>query len=643
MSLVIATNQDQDGTTRQEQSIYSAWSFRNSLSSVYKIPPNSQVALQSAKINLDGRTTLTRNNSWYYDYFGALLDLNIGGEPKIDQTTSYPKLQSLELDKDEILELTTDEVAARIEDKHREYHPNLKENFKCEVLRNSGLDFLGYKFSYDQNASQNYATMPATTDFKKWHSKHQPPRYVPSLVGTDIKITRDTGERVDPAVAIGLNKPLSLSNGSMRVDIQQAQTDGVAWGCGLSRDCPKPELNFYDAFAPAYFDPYSLLGDYEALDTGEADYFEDFGVHRNDSGELVVRHSVPDPIGTSQVMKEVIYGGTSGSEFPAGRYDMATNASGITHIRLEVIGEMVSAIAEGDDGKGGSEDFVICSYKVGANKIDHYKPVAQTCWCLHPVLFIGHTTAAQTSSISLTSFSGIPLVDYESRTLNKSGWFEQACLLSSAADGSGGSGNFKAIARCEEVDLRKIFDPEDDTVPYQQVGINASKGIDHKQVMILTPNETYYPTYGASMADLLGFPGRSLLTQPADVDGNLVSFISHNPPALNSLLSVFVRLNGFGQQVMNARTGNKSTILSHLPTADSNVGAGSSQRIFYEPQNFVWLDLKNPYEIQTSEFSIDFVYSNEQYAKILQGQSIVCLYFREKPDDLGTATTSRGE
>ena len=69
MSLVILTNQDQDRTFRQEQSIYSPWSFKNSLSSVYNIPANSQVCLQSAKVNLDGRVTITKNNSIIVSHF----------------------------------------------------------------------------------------------------------------------------------------------------------------------------------------------------------------------------------------------------------------------------------------------------------------------------------------------------------------------------------------------------------------------------------------------------------------------------------------------------------------------------------------------------------------------------------------------
>ena len=69
MSLVLCSNKDADKTQRQEQSIYNAWSFTNALSSTYEIPENSQVCLHSAKINLDGRSSLTQNNTKYYTWF----------------------------------------------------------------------------------------------------------------------------------------------------------------------------------------------------------------------------------------------------------------------------------------------------------------------------------------------------------------------------------------------------------------------------------------------------------------------------------------------------------------------------------------------------------------------------------------------
>ncbi len=145
--------------------------------------------------------------------------------------------------------------------------------------------------------------------------------------------------------------------------------------------------------------------------------------------------------------------------------------------------------------------------------------------------------------------------------------------------------------------------------------------------MIVSPNDTYTPSSNSAVAELFGFPSKSLVnTGTYSTAGNIVtlSLISDSAPLFANTKSIFVRLNGFGQQVLNAKTGNQSTILAHLPTAEVK----EEGLFFYEPNRDVWLDLNNPYEITTTDFSIDFVYSNEQYAKILQGQSIVVLYFR---------------
>ena len=90
-------------------------------------------------------------------------------------------------------------------------------------------------------------------------------------------------------------------------------------------------------------------------------------------------------------------------------------------------------------------------------------------------------------------------------------------------------------------------------------------------------------------------------------------------------------MDNFGQNVMNALVKNRSKIISHLPRFDNNQSTG---RLYFEPKNFVWIDLDNPSELNVTDFDISFCYSNEQYATILTGQSIVCLYFRAKPKEL---------
>ncbi len=623
MSLVIATNKDQDDTFRQEESIYSAFSFKNSLSATYKIPPNSQVALQSCKVNLDGRITISANNSWWYDYFGEdlkLVDLldDVGNEtdvPEIDLTTSYPKLQDLQVPKGQYLELTTDELASRITEKHREYHPNLFGQFSVNVKRNAGLDFLGFEFKYNQNQIQNASKFP-TADHPHYEEDF-PKRYT----YTSGDFERTTGTYEDPAVAILTGTPLSLINGSMRVTIQDANASDVPWGVGLSRDIVAGHLREDELLRPWYFDSFDDSDESFAMGVEDADYFEDFGVHRNNADELVIRHSVSANEGKDMVYREVKYWANASSVLNgAGRYNLKTNASNYTAIEFKARGEVIEVY-----GVNASGLELIVGYEGTSPKNSYFKPVAQTCWCLHPVLYVGGTAD---NSIQLNHFSGLNIADYDSRTDSehtKKGWFETAMLLSDVA-------NYRPINRCRDVDLRFIMDPTKSNDPYDyepQIVAPGDTFINKLYIMILSPNNKYFPTFGSACADLFGFSGRSLIengigTFPA------ITFASDEAPSLNCMKSIFVRLNGFGQQVLNARTGNKSTILSHLPTADSRASQGSSQRIFYEPKNLIWLDLNNAYEMVVSDFSLDFVYSNEQYAKILQGQSVVCLYFREK-------------
>ena len=91
---------------------------------------------------------------------------------------------------------------------------------------------------------------------------------------------------------------------------------------------------------------------------------------------------------------------------------------------------------------------------------------------------------------------------------------------------------------------------------------------------------------------------------------------------------MFVRLDNFTQSSLNARMGNRSQIIAHLPRFDGQVETG---RIYHEPKNLIFLDLNNSQPMNLSSFDISFVYSNEQYVRSLTGQSVVCLYIRSRP------------
>jgi len=611
MSLVICSNQDADGQSeRLQSSVFKPWSFRNTLSSTYKIPANSQVALQSCKVNIDGRVVLSSANSKFYQYFGEKLDL-AGGAPQSNQTTSYPVYTDFLLNSQEgILEVSVDDFANTIQAAIREttFHPNVKDKPTCEVLRNaSSLDFLGYKITYDQTTDK-FAGVPANGAFEQWFRNDG---VFSDVSGSGIfsfasgVFTRETDKPAYTCAGICPKLPMHNLTGELTVNISgtygRANASGVEWHVGLSRYINNvDEQGYYYPFYTNYYDaPHSDF---------EEEVFVDFGIARDSDDDLVLYQYGWNSTYNGLVYQEIQFWNNTNSYFTS-----KENLAGkdYTDVKFEVQGEKVKAKIYDN---ASSAWRIITEYADLQPKDSYYKPVHQACWCLHPVLAVGTKTGALNCTLEITDFNDVDVVDYNPKVAYKGGWYETMELTDN-------------LRLCEEVESRKIIQTTDATV-YTQVNTNASGGIVYDNVLILQKSDIYKETPGANAGPILGFNGGIVDTPTNTVNLNQKSYHSNFAPSLVSSLSMFVRLNNFGQNTTNARVGNRSKILAHLTNLESKSGRNT-----YEPSNLIWLDLDNPSELNVNEFDISFCYVNEQFATILTGQSIVGLYFRKKPRD----------
>ena len=618
MSLVICSNNAQDGTiSRQADSIDEAFSFRNTLSSTYNIPRDSQVALQSCKVNIDGRMTFSRNNHRLYQYFGEKLNLDGTTSPQSDDTTSHPLLLHLTQDstKDSVEELAPADFANRLSERLNEtiYHPNVKNQISAEVLRNaSSLDFKGFKIIYDQINTGGVQNKPAT-NFLQWYREDgvydgTTPTfaYDPS---THIFQRGDIAESV-LSMGTGIDKPLSC-NGSFAVNLSSATSDVQAngseceWVVGLSRWVNNVDMQGYKN--PRYYSKYDNWG---GLGLSEQPYV-DFGVARNLQGQLVVFQSSYSSTSNATYLSEVEYWNNASSEYTSLSDRLDLTGGQYTSVRFTTKGEQMKL--EIYDAKNGPEWKTVVDYLSTTSKSSMFKPINQSCWCLHPVLMVGSdNTTNQRGKMHIGWFTGVSIDGYDPKVKNKGGWFETMELLNR-------SGGY-----CLNVESRKWNEPTD-SLAYAQKGLNGSGGVAYNNVLILQQSEIYKPSFGANATQILGF-NRGVVDTAVSVVGSQVTFESVSTPDLTSSMSLFVRLNNLGQNVMNAFTGNNSRILSHLCDLETQSG-----RKTYEPNELIWLDLNNPADMNITEFDISFTYINEQYARILCGQSIVCLYFRDKP------------
>jgi hypothetical protein len=611
MSLVICSNQDADGQSeRLQSSVFKPWAFRNTLSSTYKIPANSQVALQSCKVNIDGRVVLSSANSKFYQYFGQKLDLDGTTAPQEDQTTSYPVYTDFLLNSQEgILEVTIDDFANTIQAAIREttFHPNVKDKPTCEVLRNaSSLDFLGYKITYDQTTAKE-AGVPANDAFEQWYRKDG---LYSDVSGSGIfsfssgVFTRVTASDKDTCAAICPKLPMHNLTGELTVNISgtsgRANASGVEWHVGLSRYINNIDDDGY------YYPPYT---NHRVFSDFFQEIFVDFGIARDSDGDLVLYQYGWDNTYKELVYQEIQYWTNTNSYFTS-----KENISGknYTDVKFEVKGEVVIAKIYDSTAKAWR---TITEYAAGEPKNSYYKPVHQACWCLHPVLAIGTDEAsALNCTLQITEFNDVDVVDYDPKVAYKGGWYETMELTNN-------------LGLCKEVESRKIIETTDATA-YTQVEVNASDGIVYDNVFILQQSDIYKETPGANAGPILGFNSAIVDTPTTIVDLNKKSYHSNFAPSLVSSLSMFVRLNNFGQSTTNARVGNRSKILAHLTDLENKSGRNT-----YEPSNLIWLDLDNTADLNINEFDISFCYVNEQFATILTGQSIVALYFRKKPRD----------
>jgi hypothetical protein len=317
---------------------------------------------------------------------------------------------------------------------------------------------------------------------------------------------------------------------------------------------------------------------------------------------------------------------------PVYGYDLTTNPLGIHFIRFQVSGNIVAISME--DNAGQVYDLV--TYDAARNMERNLKPITQTCENLLPSIVLNNSGigAAGNIAVQITQWDGTnqscPNYDFLSDDPVKNGLVDRVYTGSNklwtqvsrvdrvkAVDYSLANlgqvnqlhayGNFDAAGNKEFTNLFHVWS----TMPNQQFG-----GPD---CML---------TAGANTSRFLGLP----LT-PTFGDWTLTGTFNRErssfaQPSLLPTRSVFVRLENFGNESVNAFQGLKSKIIAHLPRFDGIHALGP---LYLEPHNLVYVDLKNPSPMKINSFDLSLCYSDETYATSLVGTTIIVLHIREKP------------
>lgn len=614
MSLVICSNQDSDAeAVTQKQSIYKAYSFRNALSSTYTIPKNSQVALQSVKYNLNGTFSISGNSYVLYQYYGQTIDASAFETIDTNSTATPIRTPILDSDNDEVVELTAEELATQLESQMNKYifHPNLVDLVSVVVKRDATTnEFEGFIINYDQYDTANN-TIPATGSAEDLNNN------VRATGDEDWTYDGSTGtftsgeDPLYPQAVILPSYPLSAQNGSFVVNFRNPNGAGVEWAVGLSRYTQ----TFFDGgeFEPPYYSRV-LGGD----DQPNEIFFYDYVVCRK-NGRLQVYHTPIDSSsrlgGEDYLQSEVL--DYSDGEIPLD-YDLVSNASRFEKVQFTLTGQQISIDMIDNTGA----PFNLYTYDSSYVNASQLKAVSQPIWNLYPVLYLEADENVYGNTLVIEQFTACLNLQNWGHDQPYSSYYQNCEILDN-------------LDRCEEIEVRPWNDQNianrSGYITYAGIKTGANVVIDLENFLIFEPSEVYQPSNGANTRNLLGFtdsPTNNYVYGTGSDPHTRRIFTSTNVPKLLSTKSMFVRLDNFTQQSTNARQGNRSNIIAHLPRFDGQVETG---RIYHEPKNLIFLDLNNSNDLHVNSFDISFCYSNEQYVTALTGQSVVALYFRQKP------------
>ena len=577
MSLVLLSN---DEDFNNGGGISQPNSFTNITESPLIVKADSEVALQSLKINKEGQAHVSSANNRMGLYIGEYLDETYDPYEEA-YTRSIRNVNDITLNEGTFdQDAFADMIVPRF--KKAIFHPDFQDTFNASVQK-AGGDFQGYNLRFNYTTAAPTSSLPTTT--QSVQAGYEDYTYNSS---TGVMTATAGG---NGGIAQFTDAPLSANEGRLIIDFSGA---GIEWAMGLNR--------------------YADLENERPPYAGEGDFgFYDFVAVR-DGSDLKLYHAVRQDQGDQLYMEEVIYYGYTGATY-ATPYDLGVNASTFNWLEFQITNDKVEFYLS----KGGGARTKVCSPDLGTpGKDNYFKPVAQSCAYLYPKISLEQTLIA-----TIKTFEGRAPTDFsysgkDNAGNNLSMDFYRTCLLNGE------------ISLCQKLDTR-FYNDLDDADLYTFAGVNASSALDNNVVLVVGNTQLYKrpgrQVNAYNTDELLGFENEPYV-KSTTFSNTFELFTSTDVPVFKSQDSIFVRLSSGTQLSKNGLTGTDSKILYHCPRFDN---AGNEQGgLYFEPGEKTYLDLGNIGDTPINSFSIDIVDRKDKLINGLIGDTIVMLHIRAK-------------
>jgi hypothetical protein len=679
MSLIFTSNTQDDYKDIDEEGrsfrgaigIENPADYHNHLTSPLEVKPNSQIAVQSVKLERQQTYEITDTQHLLY-YFGEPLGTTQG----LNDVTKRPNLISIPrgvYDRDELA------TQLQTEMNNMNTVPAVHNNFEVSASLANGV-FKGYKISASQNGTgftNRASTINGSLADVYVGIGSDPTSDNFSLSSGVFTRTGASGTIKDElCCGIATDFPLAMGeNACMTVDLLGASySDGEggflnsSWAIGLTR--PTIQLNNNASKGQDHGNaPLGFIRQKTAINPHYWDYVAIFDAGDGSAGQgaLTVYQSAHSKDEDGQVvpnsfkMREVrYYGGTS--QIASQITNASINASGEYHfLEWSFKGEEVRLALK----KGGGQHTFLIDSSLNQNASRVFKPTTDFTGSLYPKISLSQ------GSVQITNY------DTYSATANT---YKYPTLTGyNATDMSGGTytvgdspyanvvGRSKLMRLDDSVEgdhdvvgLKPswgergsgLFIKPPDTTAYGQVmpedeasaetlvfkGNNANGGIDYEHLLILedtTPPEArdqeignYYSQMCHS-SRILGFNDISILTQALGTvtASNLVTWTSTNVPEFK-VNSAFVRISNLNHRTYNSCKNSVSKMLYHVPRF-TNDGRQFGD-LFWEVGEKTYVDLNNTETFTLNQLQVQIVDKNERVVDDLVGDTIVVFHIKQK-------------
>ena len=626
MSLVITSSADVDETNQVGISI--PYQYRNNLKNPLDVPPNSEVAVESVKIQrtpmLDYGNNIT-TNFW----FGERLTTE---SAKDSQTSYFIPADNTVLGSKSPQDFA-DEFKVVLQEAYS-LHPEINsESIEVNIHLDSDNQFAGFQFKIPQVGADAASTIPG-------NDCRVQEMFGEATYGGGV-ILSDADETFCQLLPQGTDGgPLSFHNGSCTytdLDADEIVTVGIS----------RPYCNNTGRLG-------EIMG-FEGANFSEVvgadnDVFMDYCVENNGTDIRIYNYGTN--AGGVGVMREVIYYNKSNSENAISNGSNSSFATG-TPIASASMGD-VSFQVQNEKVKisvSGKTLVEINKFDSASFKDQIPLPTSIANWKMYPTVYFQDESDDVTLSVYKCRTSSTITNNFPENSWNVKSKINTFIKGRSDTESQTGTTHPDLATTLAwnnakwwegSVYQRRIFiDLAEEKSAYGVGTIKDYKGLtssaiqeSYENIFIMGKNDRYIDTrvegWQANSALTLGFSPFSINQDSGMIHGAFdgASFTSASKPSLTSQQSTFIRVPTLTHETYNFNTGNPSKILFQIPRFD-NSGAETGA-LYFQNNDKTFIDLKNAAPLRLTDLDVQLVRKDETFAKDLTGSTEVVLVIRPK-------------